>query len=166
MATEIAVAPVMVSDEVALGETHPSVNVEALHSEQESPSVSSSSGDLVNDAACTSASPFSYAELEDKLKQIPPGLTTAMPSAKMFEMVESLVSGLRGMANQYDLFTDLLRTTDYMKAFAARHKDTEDQLRLRLGRLKPAYPPSGENEALRADLADAKPGGINGGPPA
>ncbi|RVX13865.1 hypothetical protein CK203_010324 [Vitis vinifera] len=24
-----------------------------------------------------------------------------------------LVSGLRGMANQYDLFTDLLRTTDY-----------------------------------------------------
>ncbi|RVW90246.1 hypothetical protein CK203_036810 [Vitis vinifera] len=86
--------------------------------------------------------PFSYAELEDKLKQIPPGLTT-MPSAKMFEMVESLVSGLRGMANQYDLFTDLLRTTDYMKAFAARHKDTEDQLRLRLGRLKPAYPPLG-----------------------
>ncbi|RVX02650.1 hypothetical protein CK203_016544 [Vitis vinifera] len=31
-------------------------------------------------------------------------------------MVETLVSGLRGMANQYDLFTDLLRTTDYMKA--------------------------------------------------
>ncbi|RVW59179.1 hypothetical protein CK203_095606 [Vitis vinifera] len=62
--------------------------------------------------------PFSYAELEDKLKQIPPGLTTVMPSAKMFEMVETLVSGLRGMANQYDLFTDLLRTTDYMKAFA------------------------------------------------
>ncbi|RVX12521.1 hypothetical protein CK203_011819 [Vitis vinifera] len=67
-----------------------------------------------------------------------------------------LVSGLRGMANQYDLFTDLLRTTDYMKAFATRHKDTEDQLRLRLGRLKPAYPPLGENEALRADLAEAK----------
>ncbi|RVW68797.1 hypothetical protein CK203_060960 [Vitis vinifera] len=87
--------------------------------------------------------PFSYAELEDKLKQIPPGLTSVVPSAKMFEMVESLVSGLRGMANQYDLFTDLLRTTDYMKAFAARHKDTEDQLRLRLGRPKPAYPPLG-----------------------
>ena len=43
------------------------------------------------------------------------------------------MSGLHGMANQYDLFTDLLRTTDYMKAFAAQHKDTEDQLRLRLG---------------------------------
>ncbi|RVW81928.1 hypothetical protein CK203_033228 [Vitis vinifera] len=77
----------------------------------------------------THPAPFSYAELEDKLKQIPPGLTTVMPSAKMFEMVESLVSGLRGMANQYDLFTDLLRTTDYMKAFATRRKDTEDQLR-------------------------------------
>ncbi|RVW71257.1 hypothetical protein CK203_062701 [Vitis vinifera] len=89
-------------------------------------------GGSVNDAACTSASPFSYAELEEKLKQIPPGLPTVTPSAKMFEMVETLVSGLRGMANQYDLFTDLLRTTDYMKAFATRHKDTEDQLRLRL----------------------------------
>ncbi|RVW22156.1 hypothetical protein CK203_097143 [Vitis vinifera] len=71
--------------------------------------------------------PFSYAELEEKLKQIPPGLPTVMPSAQMFEMVETLVSGLCGMANQYDLFTDLLRTTDYMKAFATRRKDAEDQ---------------------------------------
>nr|CAN66182.1 hypothetical protein VITISV_025182 [Vitis vinifera] len=55
MATETAVAPVMVPDEVAPGETHPSVNVEAPHPEQESPSVASSGGDLVNDAACTSA---------------------------------------------------------------------------------------------------------------
>ncbi|RVX14040.1 hypothetical protein CK203_011438 [Vitis vinifera] len=68
---------------------------------------------------------FRYAELEEKLKQIPPGLPTVTPSAKMFEMVETLVSGLRGMANQYDLFTDLLRTTDYMKAFATRRKDAE-----------------------------------------
>ncbi|RVW27957.1 hypothetical protein CK203_094097 [Vitis vinifera] len=83
----------MVPAEVAPGETHPAVNVEALNPEQESPSVASSGGDPVNDASCTSASPFSYAELEDKLKQIPPGLTTIMPSAKMFEMVESLVSG-------------------------------------------------------------------------
>ena len=68
-----------------------------------------------------------------------------------------LVSGLRGMANQYDLFTDLLRTTDYMKAFAARHKDTEDQLRLRLGEAEASLSTAqGENEALRADLADAK----------
>ncbi|RVX04470.1 hypothetical protein CK203_018398 [Vitis vinifera] len=88
MATETPAVPVMVPDEVAPGETHPAVNVEAPNPEQESPSVASSGGDLVNDAACTSASPFSYAELEDKLKQIPPGLTTIIPSAKMFEMVE------------------------------------------------------------------------------
>ena len=68
-----------------------------------------------------------------------------------------LVSGLRGMANQYDLFTDLLRTTDYMKAFVARHKDTEDQLRLRLVEAEASVSTArGENEALRADLADAK----------
>ncbi|RVW81182.1 hypothetical protein CK203_041097 [Vitis vinifera] len=112
--------------EVAPGETHPAVNVEAPNPEQESPSVASSGGDLVNDAACTSASPFSYAELEDKLKQIPPGLTI-MPSAKMFEMVETLVSGLAAWPTTR-FFTDL-RTTDYMKAFASRHKDSEDQLR-------------------------------------
>ena len=68
-----------------------------------------------------------------------------------------LVSGLRGMANQYDLFTDLLRTTDYMKAFAARHKDTEDQLRLRLGEAEASLSTArGENEALWANLAEAK----------
>ncbi|RVX20037.1 hypothetical protein CK203_004757 [Vitis vinifera] len=147
----------VVPDEDAPDKPHPAENVEAPNPEQESSSVASSSGNLVNDAACTSASPFSYAELEDKLKQIPPGLTTVMPSAKMFEMVESLVSGLRGMANQYDLFTDLLRTTDYMKAFATRRKDTEDQLRLRLGEAEASLSTVREdNEALRADLAEAK----------
>ena len=90
MATEIPTVPVMVPDEVAPGETHPAVNVEALNPEQESPSVASSGGNLVNDAACTSASPLSYAELEDKLKQIPPSLTAIIPSAKMFEMVETV----------------------------------------------------------------------------
>ncbi|RVW31040.1 hypothetical protein CK203_093525 [Vitis vinifera] len=69
---------------------------------------------------------FSYAELEDKLKQIPPGSPDIMPSAKMFETVETLVSGLRGMAQQHDLFSDLLRTTDYMKIFASRHKESEN----------------------------------------
>ncbi|KAL6313221.1 hypothetical protein AAG906_016835 [Vitis piasezkii] len=124
-------------------ETHPAENVEAPRPEQESPSVASSGGNPVNDAACTSASPFSYAELEDKLKQIPPGLTTIMPSAKMFEMVESLVSGLRGMAQQHDLFTDLLRTTDYMKTFASRRQDNLSTTRE-------------DNEALRVELAEAK----------
>ena len=68
-----------------------------------------------------------------------------------------LVSGLRGMANQYNLFTDLLRTTDYMKAFTTRRKDTEDQLRLRLEEAEASLSTVQEdNEALRADLAEAK----------
>ena len=63
-----------------------------------------------------------------------------------------LVSGLRGMAQQHDLFSDLLRTTDYIKAFAARHKDTEDQLRLRLVEAEASVTTArGENEALRVD---------------
>ncbi|RVX07170.1 hypothetical protein CK203_053486 [Vitis vinifera] len=68
-----------------------------------------------------------YAELEDKLKQIPPGSPDIMPLAQMFDTVETLVSGLRGMAQQHDLFADLLRTTDYMKIFASRHKETKSR---------------------------------------
>ncbi|RVW82711.1 hypothetical protein CK203_046961 [Vitis vinifera] len=157
MATETPAVPVAVPDENAPGETHPAENVEAPNPEEESPSVASSGGNSVNDPTCTSANPFSYAELEDKLKQIPPSLTTVMPSAKMFKMVESLVSGLRGMAQQHDSFTDLLQTTDYMKAFASRHKNSEDQLRLRLAEAEASLSIArGENEALRVDLAKAK----------
>ena len=90
MATEPPAVPVMVPVEVAPGEIHPAVNVEAPNPEQESPFVASSGGDPVNDASCTSASPFSYAKVEDKLKQMPPDLTSVMPLAKMFEMVESV----------------------------------------------------------------------------
>ena len=61
------------------------------------------------------------------------------------------------MANQYDLFTDLLRTTDYMKAFATRRKDAEDQLRLRLAEAEANLSTAREdNEALRVELAEAK----------
>ena len=90
MATETLAIPVVVPDEDAPGETYPAENVEAPNPKKESPSIASSGGNSVNDAACTSASPFSYAELEEKLKQIPPGLTTVMPSSKMFEMVETI----------------------------------------------------------------------------
>ncbi|RVX18381.1 hypothetical protein CK203_006678 [Vitis vinifera] len=65
----------------------------------------SSRGSPVDDAACISAGSFSYAELEEKLKQIPSRLDVAMPSARMFEVVETLVSGLRGIGQQHDLFT-------------------------------------------------------------
>ncbi|RVW37161.1 hypothetical protein CK203_111743 [Vitis vinifera] len=114
-------------------------------------------GSHVDDAACISAGSFSYAELEEKLKQIPSGSTVAMPSARMFEVVETLVSGLRGMAQQHDHFTDLLRTADYMKAFASQRKNSENQLHLRLEEAEASLSTArGDNEALRADLAEAR----------
>ena len=90
MTTEIPTVPVVIPDEGAPGETHPAENVEAPNPKGESLSNASSERNPVDDAACTSASLFSYAELEEKLKQIPPGSTVVMPSAKMFEMVESV----------------------------------------------------------------------------
>ena len=90
MATETPAAPVVILDEGTPGETHPAVNEGAPDPEEELLSDASSGRDPVDDAACFSASPFNYAELEGKLKQIPPGLTTAMPSAKMFEVVETV----------------------------------------------------------------------------
>ena len=47
-------------------------------------------GSPVDDAVCISASSFSYAELEEKLKRILLGSDVAMPSAKMFEVVETV----------------------------------------------------------------------------
>ena len=61
------------------------------------------------------------------------------------------------MAQQHDLFSDLLRTIDYMKTFASRRKDSENQLRLRLEEAEASLSTVREdNEALRADLAEAK----------
>ena len=48
----------------------------------------SSRGSPVDDAAWTSTSPFSYAELGEMLKQIPPGSDVALPLTKMFEAAE------------------------------------------------------------------------------
>ena len=90
MATETPAVPVVVPDEGTPGETHPAVNEGGPVPEEESPSNASSGESLVDDAACISADSFSYAELEEKLKWIPPGSTTAMPSAKMFEVVETV----------------------------------------------------------------------------
>ena len=94
MATETPAVPMVVPDEGAPGETHPAENVEAPDPEEELPSSASSRGNPVDDAACIFASIFSYAELEEKLKQIPPGLTVVMPSAKMFEVVETVYCSL------------------------------------------------------------------------
>ena len=78
MATETSTAPVIIPDE----------DVEVLNPGQESPSVSSSEEEPADDAA--PASPFSYAELEVKLKQITPDWKAIKPSAKMFDMIETV----------------------------------------------------------------------------
>ena len=90
MATETPAVPVVVPNEGTPGETYPVEKEGAPNPEEELLSDASSGGNPVDDAACPSASPFSYAELEEKLKQIPPGSTTAMPSTKMFEVVETI----------------------------------------------------------------------------
>ena len=86
MATETSVVLVVVPNEGTLGETQPAENEGAPDLEEESPSNASSGGSPVDDAACISAGSFSYAELEEKLKRIPPGSDATMPSAKMFEV--------------------------------------------------------------------------------
>ena len=68
-----------------------------------------------------------------------------------------LVSGIRGMAQQRDLFSDLLRTADYMKAFFSQRKNSEEELRLRLEQAEASLSDAQEdNEALRIELAEAK----------
>ena len=43
-----------------------------------------------------------------------------------------LVSGICGMVQQRELFSDLLRIANHMKAFVSYHMDGEEELRLRL----------------------------------
>ena len=88
MAEENPTAPVLVPDEGSPEETQPAVNDEAPDLGEESHPTASSGGNPVNDAACISASPFSYAELGEMLKRIPPGSDIDVSSAKMFEAAE------------------------------------------------------------------------------
>ena len=90
MATETPTVPVVVPDEGTPGETQPAENEGAPELEEELPSSASSGGSPVDDAACISVGSFSYAELEEKLKQIPSGSTVTMPSARMFDVVETV----------------------------------------------------------------------------
>ena len=67
------------------------------------------------------------------------------------------MSGLRGMVQQHDLFIDLLRTADYMKAFASQRKDSENQLRLRQEEAEASLSTAREdNAALQAELVETK----------
>ena len=53
------------------------------------------------------------------------------------------------MAQQHDLFTQLLHTTDYMKTFSSRHREIENQLRLRMEEAEASLSTMREeNEAL------------------
>ena len=81
-------APALVPDGGLPEEAQPVENEGAPDPEGGTLSNASSEGSPVDGAACISASSFSYAELEEKLKRIPPGSDVAMPSAKMFEAVE------------------------------------------------------------------------------
>ena len=90
MAAENSPAPVVVPDGDSPGTTQSAETARAPDPEEESLSNASSGGNPVDDAVCVSASVFSYAELEEKLKRIPLGSDAAMLSAKMFEVVETV----------------------------------------------------------------------------
>ena len=64
------------------------MNDGAPDSGEESHPTTSSVGNSIDDAACISASPFSYAELGEMLKRIPPDSDVDASSAKMFEAAE------------------------------------------------------------------------------
>ena len=88
MVEENPTDPVLVSDEGSPEEIQPVVNDGSPDLGKESYHNALSGGGPVDDAACTSASPSSYAELEKMLKWIPPNSNVALPSAKMFEAAE------------------------------------------------------------------------------
>ncbi|KAL6316200.1 hypothetical protein AAG906_017747 [Vitis piasezkii] len=105
------------------------------------------------------------------LKQIPPGSDVALLSAKVFEAAEMLVSGIRGMVQQRDLFLDLLRIFDHMKAFVSQRMSGEEELRSRLEQAEASLSAArraseesaealkrsqDDNEALRIELVEAK----------
>ena len=67
------------------------------------------------------------------------------------------MSGLSGMAQQHDLFSDLLRTADYTKAFVSQRKNNEEKMRLKLEQVEASLSAAREdNEALRVELVEAK----------
>ena len=67
------------------------------------------------------------------------------------------MSGLRGMAQQHDMFFYLLRTADYTKAFVSQRRNNEEKLRLRLEQAEASLSAAREDsEALRVELAEAK----------
>ena len=61
------------------------------------------------------------------------------------------------MVQQHDLFSDLLRTADYMKAFASQRRNSEEEVHLRLEQAETSLSAArDENEGLRMELAEVK----------
>ena len=88
MAEENSTDPMLVPDEGSPEKVQPVVNNGGPEPREESHPSASSGGSPVDDATCTSASLSNYAELEEMLKWIPPGLDVALPSVRMFEGAE------------------------------------------------------------------------------
>ena len=88
IAEENPTDPVVVPDEGSPEEIQPAVNDGGPAPGEESHHNALSGGSPVDDAACISASPFSYAELGEMPKRTPLGSNVAVPSAKMFEAAE------------------------------------------------------------------------------
>ncbi|RVX04132.1 hypothetical protein CK203_015518 [Vitis vinifera] len=161
MATETSAAPVIIPAEDVSGQMRQDEDVEVPNPGQESPSVSSSEEEPADDAA--PASPFSYAELEVKLKHITPDWKAIKPSAKItiyvfaFLVYVSAGEGPPRHGSTHDLFTQLLQTADYMRTFSSRRQEIENQLRLRMEEAEANLSTMREkNEALRVELAEAK----------
>ena len=88
MVEENPTDPVLVLDKGSPEEIQPAMNDGGPDSREESHHNASSGGSPVDDALCTSASPFSYAKLGEMLKWIPPDSDVTLPSARMFEGAE------------------------------------------------------------------------------
>ncbi|RVW16822.1 hypothetical protein CK203_076462 [Vitis vinifera] len=127
MAEENPTVLTLVPDGGSPGEAQPAENERVPDPREESLPNALSGGSLVDDAACISASPFSYAELGEMLKRIPSRSDIVVPFSK------NLGERYSGMAQQRDLFSDLLRTADYMKAFVSQRKNSEEKLRFETG---------------------------------
>ena len=88
MAKENPTDPVLVPDEGSPEEIQLAVNDGGPDPGEESHHNALSGRSRVDDAACTFASPFNYAKLEEMLKRILPDSDVALPSVKMFEAAE------------------------------------------------------------------------------
>ncbi|RVX21476.1 hypothetical protein CK203_002110 [Vitis vinifera] len=161
MATETSAAPVIIPAEDVSGHMRPDEDVEVPDPGQELPSVSSSEEESADDAA--PASPFSYAELEVKLKHITPDWKAIKPSAKItiyvfafFVCVSAGEGPPRHGSTTRSFYSDAADCR-LMRTFSSRRQEIENQLRLKMEEAEANLTAMREeNEALRVELAEAK----------